>query len=141
MQHCHSIDSKFFSPTYQRKKFTSNLSQINERVVVISHQEMRRLLDVCSSYENDNEIALERLSPQSRIISIRHQNITITSCVRQSGERILFESFQISPEGIDRDAMRFQGLRAILLWLAHLASISHDKPRHCAAVTRSNAPT
>ena len=54
-----------------------------------------------------------------------------------------------SPAGIDRDAMRFQGLGAILLWLAHLASISHDKPRHGAAVTkpsstrkyRSNAPT
>ena len=62
------------------------------------------------------------------------------NCVRQSGERILFESFQISPAGIDRDAMRFQGLGAISLWLAHLASISHDKSRHCAAVTRSNAP-
>ena len=70
-------------------------------------------------------------------------------CVRQSGERILFESFQIRSAGIDRDAMRFQGLGAILLWLAHLASISHNKPRHCAAVTkpsstrkhRSNAPT
>ena len=61
-------------------------------------------------------------------------------CVRQSGEGMLFESFQISPAGIDRDAMRFQGnLGAILLWLAHLASISYDKPRHCAAVTRSNA--
>ena len=46
-----------------------------------------------------------------------------------------------SPLGIDRDAMRFQGLGAILLWLAHLASISHDKPRHCAAVNLSNAPT
>ena len=46
-----------------------------------------------------------------------------TFCVRQSGERILFESFQISPAGIDRDAMRFQGLGAILLWLAHLVSI------------------
>ena len=65
----------------------------------------------------------------------------LDNCVRQSGERILFELFQISPTGIDRDAMRFPGLGAILLWLAHLASISHDKPRHCAAVTRSNAPT
>ena len=47
-----------------------------------------------------------------------------------------------SPAAIDRDAIRFQGLE-------HLASISHDKPQHCAAVIkpsstrkhRSHAPT
>ena len=47
----------------------------------------------------------------------------------------------LCPVGIDRDAMQFQGLAAILLWLVHLASISHDKPRHCAAVTRLSSPT
>ena len=56
-------------------------------------------------------------------------------------ENAYYSSRFKSPAGIDRDAMRFQGLGAILLWLAHLASISHDKPRHCAAVTRSNAPS
>ena len=51
-------------------------------------------------------------------------------------------TIQVVPAGIDRDAIRFQCLE-------HLASISHDKPQHCAAVTnppsmrkhRSNAPT
>ena len=33
-------------------------------------------------------------------------NNNLFYCIRQSGERILFESFQISPAGIDRDAMR-----------------------------------
>ena len=46
---------------------------------------------------------------------ISHGNNILFHCVRQSGERILFESFQISSAGIDRDAMRFQGLGAILL--------------------------
>ena len=46
-------------------------------------------------------------------------------------ENAYYSSRFKSPAGIDRDAMRFQGLGAILLWLAHLASISHDKPRHC----------
>ena len=37
------------------------------------------------------------------------------------GERILIVSFsyEISPAGIDLDAMRFQGLDAILDWLVH----------------------
>ena len=55
---------------------------------------------------------------------------------------IAFDHQEKSLAGIDRDAMRFQGLEQV-------ASISHDKPRHCAAVTqpsstrkhRSNAPT
>ena len=51
-------------------------------------------------------------------------------------ENAYYSSRFKSPAGIDRDAMRFQGLGAILLWLAHFASISHDKPRHCAAVTK-----
>ena len=57
-------------------------------------------------------------------------------------ENAYYSSRFKSPAGIDRDAIRFQGLE-------HLASISHDKPPHCAAVTqpsstrkhRSNAPT
>ena len=57
-------------------------------------------------------------------------------------ENVYYSSRFKSPAGIDRDAIRFQGLE-------HLASISHDKPRHCAAVKkpsstrkhRSNAPT
>ena len=57
-------------------------------------------------------------------------------------ENAYYSSRFKSPAGIDRDAIRFQGLE-------HLASISHNKPRHCAAVAkpsstrnrRSNAPT
>ena len=64
-------------------------------------------------------------------------------------ENAYYSSCFKSPAGIDCEAMRFQGLGAILLWLAHLALISHDKPRHCAAVTKpsstrkhqSNTPT
>ena len=69
----------------------------------------------------------------------------VNNCVRQSGERILFESLQIRPD-VPRVSIV---MPCDFILLAHLASISHDKLRNCATVTqppsarkhRSNAPT
>ena len=57
----------------------------------------------------------------------------VTFIAFDNQENAYYSSRFKSPAGIDCDTMRFQGLGAILLWLAHLGSISHDKPRHCAA--------
>ena len=82
--------------------------------------EITNLTDV-----QEGKIALFELTERRNKQRLGIQRPTNANCVRQSGERILFESFQISA-GINLDAMRFPGLGAILLWLAHLDSISHE---------------
>ena len=75
-----------------------------------------------------NPCDLTRLTTLLLLLIALLANMAVSFIAFDNQENAYSSSRFKFPAGIDRDAI------SGLFWLARLASISHDKPRHCAAV-------